>query len=159
MLPFFHCWRRKAGCVTLVMSCVCMAAWVRSLSTKDEVSLRQNIGVTHHLISNHSRFAWKTVTIDDPVSTNFLITFYFSELAKDDGFCFYRGPDPQWIWRREWCGFEFGEFRPNGPPWTEEIWVIPYWSVVVPLTLISAWLLLSKPWQKPIEVQPRATTK
>ena len=24
------------------------------------------------------------------------------------------------------------------------IWIIPYWSIVIPLTLLSAWLLLSK---------------
>jgi hypothetical protein len=25
------------------------------------------------------------------------------------------------------------------------IWTIPYWSIVIPLTLLSAWLLLSNP--------------
>ena len=25
------------------------------------------------------------------------------------------------------------------------IWIIPYWSLVIPLTLLSAWLILGKP--------------
>lgn len=29
-------------------------------------------------------------------------------------------------------------------------WSIPYWSFVIPLTLLSAWLLLSKPRAKTI---------
>ena len=26
------------------------------------------------------------------------------------------------------------------------IWSVPYWSLVLPLTLLSAWLILIKPW-------------
>ena len=37
MLNFFKPWRRKAGCVTLVMACVLMVGWVRSFFLNDEL--------------------------------------------------------------------------------------------------------------------------
>src|SRR5438105_3724804 len=36
MRDFFKGWRRKIGVLTLVMACVCMAAWVRSYSAEDK---------------------------------------------------------------------------------------------------------------------------
>ena len=40
MKDFFRGWRRKAGCVTLVMACVFMAGWIRTLTTYEELSFR-----------------------------------------------------------------------------------------------------------------------
>ena len=143
MREFFRGWRRKVGCVTLSLACMAMGAWIRSLVVKDEISVRKNVGITTHFISNRSRLGWKSVTIDDPLSTNFTINFYFAKPAKEDDF--YRGHDVRWKWRWRCCGFEFGRFTPNGPRWAEDIWIVPYWSIVTPLTLISAFLLLKKP--------------
>lgn len=143
MRECFRGWRRKIGVLTLMMALVFMGGWVRSFSIKDEISVRKNVGITTHLISNRSRLGWKSVTIDDPLSTNFTISFYFAKPAKEHDF--YRGHDVRWKWRWQCCGFEFGRFIPNGPPWIEEIWIIPYWSLVIPLTALSAFLLLSKP--------------
>jgi len=39
MAEFFKGWRRKVGCVTLVMACVFTAGWFRSLSHEDELVL------------------------------------------------------------------------------------------------------------------------
>jgi len=38
MGEFFKSWRQKAGCVTLVMACVLMAAWVRGLCVTDRIT-------------------------------------------------------------------------------------------------------------------------
>ena len=60
--------------------------------------------------------------------------------------------DVHWHW--QWCGFDFGAASfetlsqvPSNAIWIrrEEIWQIPYWSIVIPLTSIAALLLLSKP--------------
>ena len=40
----------------------------------------------------------------------------------------------------EQVGSQFGTTAIETP-----VWSIPYWSIVVPLTLLAAWLLLSKP--------------
>ena len=142
MGEFFGPWKSRIGMFTLALACILMVGWVRSLSIKDEISLRTNPAVTHHFISNRCRLAWKTVTVDDPVSIRFTTRFYFSTPAREE--LFYRGPRVDWIWRREFLGSEFGRFTPDGPPWEEEIWIIPYWSAVVPLTLISVWFFISK---------------
>ena len=145
MREFFRGWRRKIGIMTLVMACVFSVGWVRSVHVKDEFSLRRNANITHHLISSSSRLGWKTVSIDDPQSIQFVINLFFSKPAGE--YDFFRAPNPDWKWRTEFCGFEFGQFIPKGPPWSESIWLVPYWSITVPLTLLSAFLLLSKPRQ------------
>ena len=50
MGEFFKGWRRKVGCVTLVMACVFAAGWVRSLAIFDVVSFNQK-DATHRVIS------------------------------------------------------------------------------------------------------------
>lgn len=47
-----------------------------------------------------------------------------------------------------YCGFAVEEWRLNNLGRTRKI-VIPYWSIVVPLTLLSTYLLLSKPKRLP----------
>ena len=47
------------------------------------------------------------------------------------------------LWTFEWCGFGCGESHLNHL----QIWTIPYWSITIPLTALSAFLLLSKPRQ------------
>ena len=53
----------------------------------------------------------------------------------------YSSPD----WEREFAGFQIGE----GKDWDTRVksyfGVIPYWSIVISLILISIWLFLSKP--------------
>ena len=51
-------------------------------------------------------------------------------------------------WRRDWAGVSFGagiQHGPEGTSWPFAMCVIPYWSLVLPLTLLSAWLILAKP--------------
>jgi len=46
-------------------------------------------------------------------------------------------------WQRDWGGFAFGAGRGK---WDHlELVIIPYWSIVMPFTLLSAYLLLTKP--------------
>ena len=45
-------------------------------------------------------------------------------------------------WQFAWAGFCFQQSR-----WgfrNELDWIFPYWSLVLPLTLLSAWLILGK---------------
>lgn len=49
-------------------------------------------------------------------------------------------------WRVDWLGFHFGAAKNTaGTIRLIEFWIIPFWSIVIPMTLLSAWLLLSKP--------------
>jgi hypothetical protein len=60
-------------------------------------------------------------------------------------------PDVTWHWR--WCGIGSGK-NSDG---CEDIsfWVIPYWSIVLPLAILSGYLILWKPRTKRKE-QPNA---
>ena len=133
--------------MTLLISCLLTAAWVRSYLVTDEFCVSQQGEVTHHAISNYSRLAWKTITLKDPQSLRFNATRYFSNPARRDHLYSFWGKDPQWEWRRQFLGFEFGVFEANGFPADQRIWVVPYWPIVIPLTGLSAWPLLSKPRQ------------
>jgi hypothetical protein len=60
-------------------------------------------------------------------------------------------------WRYEWADFKFGRGTTpfgTGKPHRTDIVVVPFWSIAMPLTLISAWCLLTKCRTKPAtEVQ------
>ena len=52
---FFRGWRRKAGCVTLVMALVCVAGWVRSQMIADSAIVGFGPFGYIHIISRHGR--------------------------------------------------------------------------------------------------------
>ncbi len=51
-------------------------------------------------------------------------------------------------WEIRLFGFHFGHGVPRQVYISHTFLVIPYWSIVIPLTLLSAWLLFSKPRAK-----------
>jgi len=77
---------------------------------------------------------------------------------------------PMINWRWQSAGFDFGEFdwkdHPFGPSgfdrdaWKRtttyhvNVWLIPFWSVILALTLPSAYLLLSRTHPKQNRVNP-----
>lgn len=64
--------------------------------------------------------------------------------VKDGATLLNADGDIEWKWRA--CGFGKGEVqiiaRGGG---TNVLWIVPYWLVVTPITMLSAWSLLSKP--------------
>lgn len=98
MREFFNDWRRKAGCVALVMACVVAGMWLRSQFYYDGV------------------ISWDNEVEDTVYSTNG--SLHWSSVTRED--------------------LTIRTFRS-----------LPYWSIVLPLTLLSAYLLLWKPRPKP----------
>jgi len=71
--------------------------------------------------------------------------------VASNAWLFKRGDDfytnARMKWRIDSIGFRFGSNRePTSKMWIDA-WCIPHWSIVAPLTLLSTWLLLSKPSQ------------
>ena len=143
MGEFFKGWRRKIGVVTLLMALAFMAGWVRSLSNMDIVCLPADRHTLIFLASEHQSITFQH---ESHMNTNlpWECLDWISGPAKI--------PDPDkdqthWLWK--WHGFAFadGINYPDIPPTFQPamIWVIPYWSITIPLTLISLFLLLSKP--------------
>jgi len=149
MWEFFRGWRRKAGILTLVMACLFMAGWIRSIETQDQFVLCYDPPDYFRFISYHGSLIWKrhydmssvqrvfprfeqrswsyatnkTADIDSPYAIDFqgMIT-----QSKSESY-----------------GFVFTSVII--PDHKISLWAAPYWSIVLPLTLLSAFLLLTKP--------------
>ncbi len=144
---FFHGWRRKIGVVTLLMACVFMAGWVRSLSVRDIKVLSWSNLSPHRFISQDATIAWQRFESSLPV---ILTPSQVESVAIMDPK--HRGQfvevrtcregDYQWGFRGR--GFSFGHLDSELSRIRGSIWIVPYWSIVTPLTLLSACLLLSQ---------------
>lgn len=155
MSEFFKPWRRKIGVVTLVMACALMAGWVRSSVKFDGIEI----------ISSKSKYAMSSVR-------GKLRCFYAhgeqarvekpeirfpSFVIKENNF------DSKFELRSKRLSFVVSDFRfmtgsesqlfysdlvqAQAPEVLVDqiIAQVPYWSVTIPLSLLSAYLLLSKP--------------
>jgi|GEM_PF-6509709 len=58
------------------------------------------------------------------------------------------------IWRYDWGGFHIIRWRSIKS--ANECIIFPFWWLVIPMTLLSAYLLLSKPCQRPNPPVPHA---
>lgn len=58
ILNFFYGWRRKAGCVSLVMALLFMGAWIRSRNILETVTLIGDEGVRYSFSLNPNGFEW-----------------------------------------------------------------------------------------------------
>jgi hypothetical protein len=116
MREFFKGWRRKVGCVTLVVSLLLAGCWIRSFVIRDVVciprkyalqifsSSQGEISWNRHDAASTLKFSWKSEPIDRRTA-------------------------------RRKAGFRFNA----------SIWSTPYWPFTVPLTLLSAYLILWNP--------------
>lgn len=145
MGDFFKGWRRKVGVVTLIVACVFMGGWICALQDIRDIAVFPSGKHTfEQFVSGESSISWIRIYDEDVIRT----TPEFKRIDFSDDPSWHNGAflDPRIEWDLHWCGFGAG--RIGGPPdrnWLKVCWVIPYWSVVVPLTLISFWLLLFKP--------------
>jgi hypothetical protein len=127
MREFFRGWKRKVGCVTLGLACASAAIWLRSLFVGDGLWL---------VFSNQS---YTFVSADGRVgcASGQLLGFVKTEIMFKS---WNRPTDP---------------YRALAVASVPPQWMIPYWSVCQPFTLVSAWLLFSKPRPaKPSHPQP-----
>ena len=134
MSEFFRGWRRKFGLLTLVMACVAMAGWARSIVVLDIFAISTGQFRLDWIASSQQQLSWGT-THDDraPMSP----WFTGEPVSIDRTF----GPI-----KNEWHCCGFGEFHLDETGRNPAAFsVIPYWAIVLPQTLLSAYLLLSKP--------------
>lgn len=147
MPTYFTPLRRKIGVVTLVMALVFTVGWIRSLGGEEHFCCHFGKGTYWNFMSDNGSIRW---TMADASSESKLVPFHAGWFRKpyDQVTTVIAGieeminPNP---WEREWCGFGVYE---TSSPLLVKAWKFPYWSIVIPLTLLSAWLLLSKPRAK-----------
>ncbi len=140
MGDFFQGWRRKIGVATLVMACVFTAGWVRSHVLGEDVEFSIGQHTTHGFGWIGQWLIWGSI-YDENAVYSWPVFSFESNVASDSPLI---GPDRVWHWRS--CGFGRCELKAESNGGCRLVFrVIPFWSIVVPLTLLSAWLLLSKP--------------
>ena len=151
MREFFRGWRRKAGLATLGMALLLMAAWMRSIVVTDVIVVPDVIAIStepatcDQLMSHRGRVSlfrcplaftsfqklrWETA--------NHSMYFDWLEYLEKE-------PAEDFVWRWSFGGFVLGEYGAGPDSFSFSFIVVPYWSFVLPLTLLSAWLLLIKP--------------
>jgi len=124
MTECFKGWRRKAGVFTLAMACLFLGLWVRSFSPE-----WQSIKYRRHLFqSSHGSLYWNI--------------FYDGDWADSVP---QESMQPGWKikWKREW----FGLMLMDQAIYTQYglQFGISHWHLILPLSLLSAYLLLVKP--------------
>jgi hypothetical protein len=147
MSPYFKPWRRKIGVVTLLMACMFAAGWIRSRSRGDLLQFERGKAI-YRIASSSRGMSWETISFNHlgAVKTP---TGYFS--LDGNGFDpFVDIPEIELDLSR--FGFHIVESKldPHAG-FRSRLFAVPYWSVVIPLTLLSAWLLLSKPRRPKVE--------
>lgn len=133
--------RRKIGIATLVMACVFAGGWVRSLTHTDSLWVTSP-DIQHMFTSQRGAFRWGKQIPN--LSHDY--SFDLSEVPD----AIYRNHDTFWRsyemdWRYGIGEFDFGAGTESGDSVITrmERWCVPYWSIVIPLVLLSAWLLFS----------------
>lgn len=153
MREFFHGWRRKAGVVTLVMAMLLFGVWMRSYSVWDSIPIKDGISL-HFIQSIHGGVCW-TRHVPSPSnsqmysSQNIPIRWTAQDADKSHLHRYWLQLDVEW--QRNWCRFHFAATTIGNPndKTRHDTWIIPYWSLVAPPTLLSAYLILWKPRSKP----------
>lgn len=145
MCEFFNSWRRKIGVMTLGLACVFTAGWVRSQSWTDVLDFGDDLLVA----SIDSRLAG---VIRIEIAERKDRDWHLPEWETEEYFELESELDDNeiWIWRCAGLGFAFALFGKQ----VELIGFAPYWSIVLPLTLIAAYLLLNKP--RPTTIRGRS---
>ena len=152
MRELFKGWRRKMGFVMLGLACVFAAGWVRSQQIFD-ASVR-NFGGYRYMVTSFDGMIdiGRTSEIDGLPSViwNSGKLSQLSGFEVDDNgarrpFDPWKSIEVDWKWD---CGrFHIGAGKLKWRTGTLQVetCIIPYWSIVIPLTLISFLLLISHP--------------
>jgi len=154
MSMFFPGWRRKLGCVTLVLTCVLMLAWIRSPLNSDRLFLELGTS-TVVLASNQNGLWYATTHFSDHRYHPTMLRAQSDVFSlpgrrmpfSDDPFNHLQGWDWNHEWRWDYCGFHLGEFR-NKKHFRDiclKFRIVPHWFFVIPSTAVAAFLLFSKP--------------
>jgi hypothetical protein len=129
MLTFFCGWKRKVGVVTLVMVCVLALGWLRSFDISDQ--LNSSLMPNEVFQSACGGVRWysdaRSIFPNPSLASTWSVSTSEWRPLSEAG-------EPVCI------GFHFDQYEDGSISIG-----IPYWSLVIPMTAVSAYLLLSKP--------------
>jgi hypothetical protein len=135
MGEFFKGRRRKLGAVTLLMALVFMGGWVRSLYIMDTFAFSR-MPKELLLVSVDGVVGWQTFSKTDIGSLFDEFRWHAQKPKSIDDIFNHAKSLNKWRWNG------FGVMQLDN---STTLGCIPYWSIVIPLTLLSSFLLLIKP--------------
>ena len=144
MRVFFKGWKRKAGIATLALTCLITVGWMRSIVVADFLAYPLNQTPLLEVASNSQSIGWK-IQPDAGSDLSWDRLDWASLPAEPVS---WWEANFHWVWRQYGFGVADGiehtsGVLPNFEPST--IVVFPYWSLILPLTMLSSYLLLSQP--------------
>jgi RNase P/RNase MRP subunit p29 len=123
---YFHGWRRKLGVLTLVLACIFIGGWLRGLCAHDLIDTGRYIRGRHGIVIDSNGNSLKIMTRSgEAICLDHTGAINTINMDTSDVHVFLAG-----------------------------IVTVPYWSIVIPLTLLSAYLLLSKPRKPTLDCPP-----
>lgn len=144
MREFFKGWQRKIGCLFLVMALAVTGMWMRSRVYGDFLRLTPLGSSNQFLASFQGSLKWINSTdTSGTISQAPRYRFSMEERYPDNESLmpiFGGGGQSPWTWHWQSSGFFVGETTMN--PFVVSLVQIPYWFVAIPLTLLSALLII-----------------
>mgnify|MGYP001554100057 CR=1 FL=1 len=133
MHTFFHGWRRKAGCVKLIMAVAVFGMWMRSRVMFDWLTFATNL--RGHWVCSYADSIWWISFPQD--RSAWWLPF---NSGDDSSLSLLSIPERA---TRAWVNVHFLLRQRNRPE--VKRWKVRYWQIVISLTLLSAYLILWKP--------------
>ncbi len=148
MEDFFKQWRRKIGLMTLLLACLLTAAWGRGHKTTDIITFEFEGGVSHCFHTSRDGLMWERYSARARSVDQGIHWFQYPVKYSGRVFPF---EEQEWLLinqlssRRQLLGFDFGEWRERiHADYGVIYFIVPYWSIILPLTLLSTRLILTK---------------
>ena len=143
MMGYFKPLRRKMGFMVLLLVLPLMALWIRSCSRIDIVDFDTEKLIHHTVRSDSGCMIWfKHQGLNFP--EYFAVPKWYSVPIENKR---SMAPEPI-VWRFQLWGIGRGEIVDDFLSYRCDVVSLPYWSIIFPLTVMSAWLLLSRPRAK-----------
>lgn len=144
-MAYFHPWRRKVGILALLLACLSVAGWLRSLTKIDEWVIAPHKEIRVLCVSGYQQWGVRLYC-----RSQLLILRYDelngnrnsrTESVFDGGRLLERRESKTHFERVK--RFEFKVLFDHDDD--EIVLLIPYWLIVIPMMAFSAYLLFSKP--------------
>src|SRR5882757_1087048 len=121
MREFFHGWRRKAGCVTLVMACMLMIGWMRSRVVHEGLALKCSEGFFYSMVSRDDTLHLVRAIYAQPETGQPFIQ-WIRIPRPANGQYFTEMPFMKWRWQA--AGFGVSDL--TRPEANFTVWTFPY---------------------------------
>ena len=146
MREFFKGWRRKTGCVALVLACSLLAVAMRTQFVVDVFRFADSEDGASFLVNCGNSITWMRTHNQKQDSIAPKWTYSPSEEFLHD-YVKWLQLMVEWKadWKWRWSGFESGCLTRTRFRMTLTYWRVSYGLVILPLIFLSAYLLLWKP--------------